>query len=93
MFETLNMTGAIHTKKEELVETIELLKAFTKGELELDLEDGQWYAMDYREEYEGAFSIEHPYYGKNPLISEEIAKKHNIDVRLCCDDCSVAYVG
>ena len=83
--------------EQKFIEKIEEAKRYCKGELELDLLENDifgdgWYAMDYREELEGAFGISSDKYNK-PLITEETSQKYNIDVIKCCDYCDVYYVG
>ena len=78
--------------EEKLIEAIEEIKEYCKGELEFDLFEDGWHAMDYRESYEAAFSINSDKYHK-PLITEETAQKYNIDVRKCCDYCDIWMVG
>ena len=83
--------------EQKLIEKIEEAKNYCKGELELDLFENDmfgdgWYAMDYREDLECAFSINSTKFDK-PLITEETAQKYNVDVRECCDYCNVYYVG
>lgn len=63
-----------------------------KGELELDNFDGEWFAMDYREDLEGAFPIEIKPYDK-PIMTDEEAEEKSIDVIKCCDECDISYVG
>ena len=77
--------------EKKFIEEIEEAKKHAKGELELDLIEGEWFAMDYRSEKEGAFFFEDDKYSK-PLITEEEAKEKNINVIKCCDDCDVSYV-
>lgn len=79
------------------VEILDNAKKCCKGELELDLcvdedEGFSWFAMDYREELEGAFAIAISPYDK-PLISEERAEEMRIDVRKCCDAVGAFIVG
>lgn len=76
----------------EFIATLENAKRYVKGELELDCVDGEWYAMDYRENFESAFPIEVEPYNK-PLITEEEAENNCIDIEKCCDECCIAYVG
>lgn len=75
-----------------LIETIEEAKRYCKGELELDLFEDGWFAMDYRKDYEAAIPINNNKYDK-PLITEETAQKYNVDVRECCDFCDIYIVG
>ena len=63
-----------------------------KGELELDWQDGEWFAMDYREDLDEAFPIESEPYNK-PIITDKEAEEKNIDIIKCCDECGVYYVG
>ena len=76
-----------------LISAIEEAEKYCKGELEADYIDDGWYAMDYRREFEAAFSIEENGYDKNPLISNETIKKYNVDVEKCFDYCDIDYVG
>lgn len=76
----------------KFIAMLEKAKRYVKGELELDCEDGEWYAMDYREDFECAFPIEAEPYDK-PLITEEEAENKCIDIEKCCDECCIAYVG
>ena len=77
---------------EILIDIIENAKRYVKGELELDLIDGVWVAMDYREELGGAFPIEIKGFN-NRIITEHEANKYKLDVRACCDVFGIAYVG
>ena len=76
-----------------LIEAIEEAERYCKGELELDLFDDGWYAMDYRSEYEAAFFIDENECIKKPLISKETVQKYNVNVIKCLDYCDVSYVG
>ena len=76
-------------KESDLVETLSFLKKHVEGELELSLEEGQWYARDYKESLGGSFSVKHKYYSQYPVISEET----KIDVRKCCQICDIYCVG
>ena len=76
----------------KLVEMIKQAENYVKGELELNLSDGGWYAMDYREDLGGALPIEKSEYYL-PLITEDEAEIKNIDVRACCDACGIYIVG
>lgn len=78
--------------EKKFIETLENAKRFVKGELELDNIDGEWFAMDYREDLEGAFDINVAPYDK-PLITEEEAEEKGIDVGKCCDYCNAYIVG
>ena len=93
MFEIFRPIGNLHKRETDLIETIEFLKAYVSGELEMDLEHDGWYAKDYREEYEQAYPIKHPNYADNPVITVKEVEENRIDVRKCCDKCNVAYVG
>ena len=77
--------------EEEFIETLEKAKEYVKGELELDCEDGKWYAADYRRDSGYAYNIETSPYDE-PLITDEEAKEKNINIIDCCDYCDVAYV-
>lgn len=85
--------GSFDLEKNEamLVHILEDAKHYCKGELELDYEDGMWFAMDYRAELEGAFPIEDRWFN-DMIITEKEAKERNIDVIKCCDMCDVSYV-
>ena len=78
--------------EKNFINKLENAKKYVKGELELDLEAGEWYAMDYREDFESAFPIEVEPYNK-PLITEEEAENKCIDIEKCCDECGISYVG
>ena len=76
----------------KFIAMIERAMSYVKGELELDCEDGKWYARDYREDWECALLIEAEPYDK-PLITDEEAEEKNIDIFKCCDYCDIYYVG
>ena len=76
----------------DFLEMLEEAKRYVKGELELDCVDGGWYAMDYREDFEGAFPIEAEQYNK-PIITDKEAEEKHIDIIKCCDECDISYVG
>ena len=79
-------------KNEKLfIDLLEEAKRYCKGELKLDCVDDEWYAMDYREDFEAAMPIESNIYSL-PLITVEEAERKGIDVTKCCDECDVAYV-
>lgn len=82
----------LNKNEQSFVEMLEEAKKYVKGELELDNFDGRWFAMDYREDLEGAFAIEAKPYDKPVITDEEAAKKH-IDIIKCCDFCDISYVG
>ena len=48
--------------------------------------------MDYREDLECAFLIEVKQYNE-PLITDKEAQRKDIDIRKCCDECGISYVG
>ena len=73
------------------IDLLEEAKRYCKGELELDCVDDEWYAMDYRKDFEAAMPIESKIYDL-PLITVEEAERKGIDVIKCCDECDVAYV-
>ena len=74
------------------IKILEEAQKYVKGELELDCVDGEWYAMDYRADWEGAFPIEvHGF--DSPVITDEEAEKNGIDIIKCCDICGISYVG
>lgn len=77
--------------EKKFIDIINEAKRYVKGELELDCVDGEWYAMDYREELEGAFPIEAKQYAL-PLIRNEEAESKGIDIIKCCDECDISYV-
>ena len=77
--------------EKKFIDMLNEAKRYVKGELELDCVDGEWYAMDYRAELEGAVQIEADVY-QLPLITVEEAERKGIDVIKCCDECDVAYV-
>ena len=74
------------------ISLLEEAKKCVKGELELDCFDGEWYAMDYREDLGAAFPIEINGFDK-PLITEDEAKNRCINIIKCCDELEIAYVG
>lgn len=78
--------------EKEFIKVLENAKRYVKGELELDNIDGEWFAMDYREDLEGAFNIDVAPYDK-ALITEEQAEEKEIDVSKCCDYCNAWIVG
>ena len=77
--------------EEKLIKIIEEAKEYCNGELELDNFDGEWYALDYRADLEGALSIDNEKYN-TPVITDEDAKEYNVDVIKCLDYCDVLYV-
>lgn len=79
--------------EQQLILKIEAAKKYCKGELEFDLFEDGWFAMDYREDFEAAFFIEENQCIKKPMITEEDARKYDIDVIKCLDYCDVSYVG
>ena len=82
----------VNKSEERLINILENAKQYVKGELELDCFGGIWIAMDYRADLESAFSIEAKDFNDR-IISVEEAKNLNIDVRKCCDECGISYVG
>ena len=86
------MTKVFNQNEKAFVDMLEKAKRCVKGELELDNFDGCWFAMDYREDLEGAFGIEIKPYDQ-PIITDEEATKKHIDIIKCCDACDVSYVG
>lgn len=78
--------------EKRFIRMLEEAKEYVTGELELDCEDGEWYAMDYRKDCECAFPIEAQGYNL-PMITDNTADKYGIDIVKCCDYCEVAYVG
>lgn len=80
-----------NNNEKEFINIINEAKKYVLGELELDNFDGEWFAMDYREDLEGAFDIEEEPYNK-PLITEEEAEERGIDVIKCCNECDIYYV-
>ena len=82
----------LNNDEKRFIEILEKAKRYVKGELELDCDDGKWYAMDYRKDFECAFPIEAKGYDL-PVITDDAAKRHGIDIIKCCDKCGIAYVG
>lgn len=80
------------TNMKVFIEIIEDAKKYAKGELELDLVDDVWVAMDYREDLGGAFPIAAKGFNSK-IITVSEAKKCKVDVRKCCNICGIAYVG
>ena len=78
--------------EKKFIDIINEAKKYVKGELELDNFDGEWFAMDYRVDLEGAFPFEAKQYG-HPLITDKEAKDKGIDIVKCCDECDISYVG
>lgn len=74
------------------IKAISEAERYVKGELELDNFDGEWFAMDYREDLEGAFPIEAKQYDK-PLITDKEAEEKDINIVKCCNECGILYVG
>lgn len=77
--------------EQDFIEIMKDASRFVKGELELDLVDGEWFAMDYREDLEGAFYLNGIYH--QPIITKVQAKLLRIDVAKCCDEFGCSYVG
>ncbi len=77
--------------EKNFIEILENVKRYVKGELELDDHDGEWFAMDYRADLQGAFYIDVAPYDK-PLIIDEEAERKEIDIWRCCDYCNVSIV-
>ena len=83
----------LNEKEKQLIDILEDAKKYCKGELELDLNDeGIWMAWDYREDLGGAFPIETKGFNER-IISISEAENRGIDVRRCCDECGISYVG
>lgn len=83
----------LNEKEKQLIDILEDAKKYCKGELELDLNDeGIWMAWDYREDLGGAFPIEAKGFNDR-IISISEAENRGIDVRRCCDECGISYVG
>ena len=80
------------SKIDILINIIEDMKKYVKGELELDCIDGVWIARDYREDLGGAFPIEIKNFN-DKIIKVSEAEANGIDVRTCCNYCGVACVG
>lgn len=78
--------------EKKFIAMLEKAKAYVNGELELNCNDGEWYAMDYRENWECAVPIEVKPYDK-PLITDENAEENNINIVKCCEACGIYYVG
>lgn len=66
---------------------------YVEGELELVLENGSWWARDYKEDLGGSFVIHRNEYDTRPLIKVKTAESWKIDVREICDRMGIAYVG
>ncbi len=81
----------MNENEKKFIGLLEEAKRYVKGELELDCFDDEWYAMDYRADFEEARPIEYDIY-KLPFITVEEAERKGIDVIKCCDACDVAYV-
>ena len=81
----------MNAEERKFISLLEDAKNYVKGELELDCFDGEWYAMDYREELGGAFSIGVSKFDI-PLITDEEAKNMQIDIIKCCNECNIFYV-
>ena len=77
--------------EKKFINMLEEAKRYVKGELELDNFDGEWFAMDYRADLEGAFNIEANRYDK-PIITDEEAESKGIDIIKCCDECEISFV-
>ena len=82
----------LNNNEKKFVDAINEAMRYVKGELELDCFEGKWFAMDYREDLEGAFFIEAKEYNK-PLITVSEAKNKGINVIKCCNECHISYVG
>ena len=89
LLENLDM---FNDNEKKFIDIINEAKRHIKGELELDNIDGKWFAMDYREDLEGAFPIESKQYDE-PIITDKEAKEKGIDIIKCCDECNISYVG
>lgn len=82
----------LNNNEKKFIEILNEAKKYVKGELELDCVDGEWFAMDYREDFECALPINTTKLN-NPLITNKEAKRKGIDVVKCCDECGIYYVG
>ena len=82
----------LNENEKKFVELLDGAWRCVKGDLELDNFEGEWFAMDYREELGGAFGISIEPYDK-PLITEEEAERQNIDVEKCCGYVCAYIVG
>ena len=80
-----------NSNEKQFINAINEAKKYVKGELELDNFDGEWFAMDYREDLGGAFDIEAKQYDE-PLITDKEAEEKDIDVIKCCNECGIFYV-
>jgi hypothetical protein len=80
-----------NNNEKQFIDILEDAMRYVKGELELDCIDGEWFAMDYREDLEGAFPIEVSPYDK-PIITDEEAEEKHINIIRCCDNRNVSYV-
>lgn len=68
------------------------VEKYCSGELEINRdENGNWWARDYIEKFGGSFIIKE--FCTKPLITEKKAKRLNINVKWCCDECGIYYVG
>jgi len=84
-----NSKSPFNENELELIGRIEEAKRYVIGELELDNCDGNWFAMDYREEFEQAFYMERY---SDPFITDDEAERKNINIVRCCEYCGIYYV-
>lgn len=67
------------------------VEKYCSGNLELNLDEyGNWWARDYIKSLGGSFIVKE--FCMKPLIAEKRAKRMNINVRQCCDECDVYHV-
>ena len=90
--DTVKDAAKFNEDEKMLIGILQNAKRYVKGELELDLVDGMWIAMDYRKDLEGAFPLDTEEIA-DKIISEAQAKALNINVQRCCDVCDILYVG
>ena len=82
----------MNKNEKRFVETLKEAERYVKGELELDCFDGEWFAMDYREELCSSFPIEVNGFDK-PIITDKEAENRGIDIIACCEKYGILYVG
>lgn len=82
----------MNKNEKRFIETLKEAKRYVKGELELDCFDGEWFAMDYREDFGCSFPIEVNGFDR-PIITDEEAESRGIDIVACCEKYGILYVG
>lgn len=85
------MNIKLNKNEQIVIKKIEDAMKYCKGELELNLIDGVWIAMDYRKDLEGSFLIDEKEFN-DEIISTIEAKSLDVDVIKCCDYCDISYV-